>query len=489
MPADLLTSPRWQPEHLGLPMPDDPHAVSSCLPLWSHNIAYEEGDPQVVDQLQAAYPRFCVHPAVRRLCQICFSDGSGLPFVSEAAANRAVNYVTSRGGSSATVTDLPGDFGRGVSVERDHFALLMQYWQHAGEIFSSRMAECLLNGGSIEVTESHARCAIRNRVAELHRTTVDNVFLFVSGMAAIAAIWRAVTNRNPGIPTCQFGFPYVDSLKIQQRFPGATHEFLPEGTSHELRKLAGWFPAKRFSAVFCETPTNPLLVVPDLASLCRLTRAHDSVLIVDDTLRACSGPSILPFCDGVTTSLTKYFSGYGNVLAGALTLNPDSPRIDELRAAVSEDFQETLCDADAEVLEQNSRDIAVRVDQICKNACILVDQLRRHPAVDVIYYPVSGSRQTPDDSEIGASGGLFSVVLRDPARNTPVVFDALQLCKGPNLGTNFTLCCPYTILAHYRELKFAEQFGVSQWLLRFSTGVEPIDVLWGRIAAALALAN
>jgi cystathionine gamma-synthase len=29
-------------------------------------------------------------------------------------------------------------------------------------------------------------------------------------------------------------------------------------------------------------------------------------------------------------------------------------------------------------------------------------------------------------------------------------FDALDTHKGPSLGTNFTLACPYTLLAHYR---------------------------------------
>ncbi len=62
MPVDLRTSPRWTAEDLGLPMPDSPHAVSACLPLWQHNVQYEEGDPAVVSKLQAAYPRFCLHP-------------------------------------------------------------------------------------------------------------------------------------------------------------------------------------------------------------------------------------------------------------------------------------------------------------------------------------------------------------------------------------------------------------------------------------------
>jgi len=49
--------------------------------------------------------------------------------------------------------------------------------------------------------------------------------------------------------------------------------------------------------------------------------------------------------------------------------------------------------------------------------------------------------------------------------------------QGPSLGTNFTLCCPYTILAHYQELEFAEQYGVSRHLVRVSIGLEKYEFI------------
>ncbi len=79
----------------------------------------------------------------------------------------------------------------------------------------------------------------------------------------------------------------------------------------------------------------------------------------------------------------------------------------------------------------------------------------------------------------------MSIVLRNPAQKTPLVFDQLNVCKGPNLGTHFTLCCPFTILAHYHELDEVERFGVSRWLMRVSVGVEPLEELWNRFESAL----
>ena len=479
MSADLLSSPRWKSSQLGLPIPDDGDAVSVCLPLWAHNIAYEEGDPQVADRLQAAYPRFFIHPDVQELCDKLFPRGSGLPFATADAAVRAVQYVQYVGGTSAVIQPIPDQPCVAVSVAPDELPLLMQYWQHAGELVSSRVARSVLAERPVTITEATARSVVRKRVADLHHTSDANVYLYASGMAAIAGVWRAVTRQTPGQPTCQFGFPYVDTLKIQERFPGASHVFLPMGHAADEDKLAELFPKRRFAAVFCETPTNPLLRLPNLSHLREITAGYGSPLIVDDTLRACSPRSVLPCSDAVVTSLTKYFSGYGNVLAGALVLNPRSAFFDELRSVLDDDFEETLSDLDTEVLEYNSRDVEMRTYQCVRNARVLVEWLRQQPAVDQVFFPPAG------DLSDTSCGALFSIVLKDAESATPRVFDRLQVSKGPNLGTNFTLCCPYTMLAHYNELDFAERCGASRWLLRFSAGIEPVEEIQARILTAL----
>jgi cystathionine gamma-synthase len=197
---------------------------------------------------------------------------------------------------------------------------------------------------------------------------------------------------------------------------------------------------------------------------------------------------VLPYADVVVTSLTKYFSGYGDVLAGSAMLNSASKHANRIRAELCDDFEDMLIDADAEVLEKNSRDVRERVSVINSNAEILAKRLSQHPLVDRVYHPSlnesAAARPGGSTSSVGF-GGLLSVVLKNPATTTPLVFDRLEICKGPNLGTNFTLCCPYTILAHYTELDFVEECGVSRWLLRISIGIEPVEELWQRFERAL----
>ena len=61
-----------------------------------------------------------------------------------------------------------------------------------------------------------------------------------------------------------------------------------------------------------------------------------------------------------------------------------------------------------------------------------------------------------------------------------------MLFRSPSFGTAFTLVCPYTLLAHYEELDWTEDCGVSANLLRISTGMEPVETIIQAFADALA---
>jgi len=492
MPIDLLTSPHWKSEHLGLPMPDSPHAVSVALPSWEHNIKYEEGDAHVVNRLQAAYPRFCLHPYVRRLCHDVFgAQNAGLIFPSTAAAQRAVDYVVWRGGRSARLVEIADQTACGVAIELDEFSRLREYWQHAGEVLTSRAAELILHGQAVKSTQTAARETVRRRLREFRTDPHAEIWLYPCGMAAIAAVWRALRQHDPSHPSVQFGFPYVDTLKLQQRFAPADVRFYPVGDPADLQQLAELLRTQKIAGVFCESTTNPLLSSLDLQSLRQLADAHGFLLVIDDTLAACINHDVLPFADVVVTSLTKYFSGYGDVLAGSVTLNPASRHAAWLRAALADNFEELLIDADVEILEQNSRDVRIRVETMNRNANQLAAWLTKQPEVETVYHPSLDAKRFDwmNAHSTDHNGGLLSIVLKNPAVTTPAVFDHLEICKGPNLGTNFTLCCPYTILAHFTELDFVEQCGVSRWLLRISVGIEPIRELQTRFEHAFRSAG
>ena len=72
-------------------------------------------------------------------------------------------------------------------------------------------------------------------------------------------------------------------------------------------------------AVYCETVTNPGLVVADVTALSEIAHKHGIPLIVDATFTTSAIQKSFEFgADIVVYSLTKWMSGHGRVIAGAV---------------------------------------------------------------------------------------------------------------------------------------------------------------------------
>jgi cystathionine gamma-synthase len=366
------------------------------------------------------------------------------------------------------------------------------YWRYCGETLSSRLAKQLLEFRSHEIWESawsksgeDAQVKIRERLADLHGVDRDDIFLYPSGMAAVAALHRALRVIHPGLPSVQLDFPYVDVLKVQEEFGGA--KFFPVADDEAISGVNALASAKAVSGIFCEMPSNPLLRCVRVSRFAETLKQNGVLLIIDDTIAGVTNIDVLKFADAVTTSLSKAFSGTGDVLAGAVTLNSRSPHYETLHRLLREESPSNsqLWHEDAIVLEENSRDFVERSARMSENAEALAAWLEQHPAVEAVYYPRNGDG-FEEVARTGAGRGcLLSFVLKDPAKAS-AVYDNLKISKGPSLGTNFSLCCPYTLLAHYTELEWAAKCGVRSDLLRVSAGLEEIDDLIARFDQALA---
>ena len=81
---------------------------------------------------------------------------------------------------------------------------------------------------------------------------------------------------------------------------------------------------------------------------------------------------------------------------------------------------------------------------------------------------------------------MLSFKLKNSDKKTISFYDKLAISKGPNLGTFYSLCCPFVMLAHYNELEWAEKMGASRWLIRLSVGLESPDDLINRLDYALS---
>ncbi len=472
---------------LGFAIPSSPHAVSVSLPRWRDVVGYEEGQPEVIDALQAGYPRFFFHPAVRRATEAARRElgleEQCLVFPSMASANLAHEFVRERSpGAELVVHPWRAAFALAMSTEA--FASAKLFWQHTGLGISSRHALVLLQETHAPATASSAKNTLRQRIADLTSVEPKDVWLFPTGMAAIHAALRALMSMRPRQPTAQLCFPYLDTLKLQRELVPEVF-FYPGATDKDLTDLSSQAASSKLAGVFTEIPSNPLLQMIDSGKLADIAAQHDFPVVVDDSIGCFYNQDTLEIADMAVASLTKYFSGSGEVMAGALIVNPRSryPLADE----VASHYEDTLYGADAEALEIGSRDFEARMDRVNETTALLCKKLAAHPAVAEVYY---GLTQPSAHYELlrkprGGHGGLFSLLLEDAPNATPGFYDRLALAKGPSFGMRQTLACPYTLLAHYHELDWAEQHGVSRYLIRFSVGLEDPDELFRIIESAL----
>lgn len=493
--SDLFTHPLCNAEDLGKAIPDHDLGVSVCLPLWEHVIGYEEGDQRIVSQFKSGYPRFCCPPAITRLFAAAEKEFAAagercLVFPRVVHAERCVKFI----GTGRTVEWTAHNLGVAV-FPADSYVQARKFWRFCGECVSTRQACDALGEHTSTATAEEGKAAnrtIRERIAQLAGQQPEDVFLFPSGMAANFAVHRMLTQLFPGRKTVQLDFPYVDVLKLQQFFGTGVH-FMPLIKNSEYDDLNALLQNEPIAGIFCEAPSNPLLRCVDFEHLLaiRSTAQPGVPIIIDDTISTVAHVDAHRVADVVTTSLTKSFSGVGDVLAGSVVLNRNSPHHAAFSAFLTAHADHELWRGDAVALELNSRDFSQRAAKMSHNAQALTEHLRSHPKVDRVWHASSegGRGYEYIRRDNGGYGCLFSFTLKNPEQTSPKVFDALRVSKGPSLGTNFTLACPYTLLAHYEELDWAESCGVSRWLLRVSAGLEDTQDLIARFDEALAAAD
>lgn len=337
----------------------------------------------------------------------------------------------------------------------------------------------------------------------IHLNPERDVFLFPSGMASIFTAHRllleldskrvrrnAVTSDPIGYggaykKTVMFGFPYTDTLSILRKF-NHTH-FLGHGDAQSIAELKEILHSgEQILAVFLESPSNPLLKMADLVELKRLSNIYGFYIVIDETVGGFLNIDVLPYADIVCSSLTKIFSGDSNVMAGSIVLNPKSGLYEfatKMLHLTEKWYEDLLWCEDAICLERNSRDFISRSIIVNENTESLLEKVilpnvGEGKLFKRLYYPKYTSVETKANYDtvkaksVGSGyGGLFSVTFHN-IEQAKKFFNSLELCKGPSLGTNFTLACPYTILAHYQEMEEVAKYGLDVSLVRVSVGLE-----------------
>jgi cystathionine gamma-synthase len=187
-----------------------PHAVSVSLPTWRDNVDYEEGDKRVVDAMQTGYPRFFVHRSIQKLANVAanhlearLKDPSDSCYLYPTArtAQGAVDFLAARTPSvcayildwqiteATTIYCVFTDATTGFKTQK-------QYWQHAGDGISSRLAEDCLHALGVPINPSSPTPTSAHLSSPIMRGFSRNKHYSAKSSAALQAIMASTSTST-----------------------------------------------------------------------------------------------------------------------------------------------------------------------------------------------------------------------------------------------------------------------------------------------------
>lgn len=303
--------------------------------------------------------------------------------------------------------------------------------------------------------------------------------LFPSGMAAIAALFRALPVGAAVVVQSQIYWGTTKWLRAHAARHG--HQMI-EVAAHDAEVLAEAVRTLKPALVFIETPSNPWLRAVDIAAAAKAAHAVGALLAVDAT--AATPVLTRPLdhgADVVMHSATKGINGHSDVLAGVLAVRDDAS---PLWQAIREDRQTAgavLGPFEAWLLLRGIRTLPLRVDRSSRSALAIAEWLAAHPKVADVLYP--GLPAHPGHAVAlrqmqGGFGCLLSFLVQGNRDTALAVVGRLRLFhRATSLGGVESL------VEHRHTIE--PHTGIPPTLIRVSVGIEDPGDLIADLAQAL----
>jgi len=263
--------------------------------------------------------------------------------------------------------------------------------------------------------------------------------------------------------------------------------FTPENGSYNLNSLEKTITRLNPEFIYIEAVSNPMLIVADVPSIVKIAKRNGCRVILDNTFAT---PWLYkPLNDGVDIvihSVTKYFSGHGNISAGVICGNDDSL----MRAAIEyrKFVGHIMSPDDAYRLQTQIQTFNLRFGRQCENASKLAAFLNSNSEIERIWFP--GLKQHESHSvakklfKSKGFGGMITFDLKGINKNEKkkkrdkfikLVSDKIKLI--PTLGDPCTILMP---VESVWGVKYPEP-----GMIRLSVGFEEYSELEAVVSEAL----
>lgn len=330
-------------------------------------------------------------------------------------------------------------------------------------------------GFSYSRTNNPTRQRLETVLAELEG--VPHAAAFASGLAAENAVLQAFL--RPGdeiiIPIDVYGGTYRILNKVYQNFGIVTKQI----DTSDLKAVDAAL-SQRTRLVWIESPTNPRLLITDIARVSKLAHARNALVVVDNTFATpCFQQPFELGADVVVHSVTKYLAGHSDTVQGA-ALAKDAAVFEPIKflqnatGAVPSPF-------DCWLTMRGLKTLELRMRRHEENATAIANALNGHPLVHRVYYPGLASHPGHDvaSRQMTGFGGMVSFEL-DGTIDEVVAFASSRryFTLAESLGgVKSLLCHPATMTHASIPADARAALGLSDSLLRLSPGCENAEDL------------
>ncbi|MBI3406053.1 MAG: PLP-dependent transferase [Acidobacteria bacterium] len=309
-------------------------------------------------------------------------------------------------------------------------------------------------------------------------------YVFSSGMAGIDSVFRLL---RPGDHCIISEAVYGGVIRLTTQFlMQFGMEFSFVNTSCLDNLSAAIKPNTKM--FYVETPTNPTMIISDLAAVAQIARQRNITMVVDNTFMS---PYLQkPIELGahiVVHSMTKYLNGHSDCTGGAviLTRQEDADKIHFLQRSTGAG----LSPMDCWLTARGIKTLAVRMEQHNKNGMTIAKFLESHSKVKRVFYP--GLESHPQHAiakkQQRGFGAMISFDLGsiDGVRK---LLDNVHLCSlAESLGGVETLISHPASMTHASvPAATRANIGITDGLVRISVGIEDVEDLVQDLEKALA---
>jgi cystathionine beta-lyase/cystathionine gamma-synthase len=244
-------------------------------------------------------------------------------------------------------------------------------------------------------------------------------------------------------------------------------------------------PATRM--IYCETPTNPMMNLTDLAAVGDLTQAHGYLYVVDNTFATPYFQRPLQYgADIVLHSTTKYLNGHSDMVGGLLLTSRED--LAERLAFIQNAAGAVPGPMDCWLALRGIKTLPLRMRQHDASGRRVAEWLTHQSMVSKVYYPGLPSHPQHEIAcrQMSGFGGMVSLDLGDSARARRFVESTRIFVLAESLGGVESLVGHPASMTHASVPPAMRQsMGLTDSLIRLSCGIEDVDDLLADLDQAM----